>query len=65
MEEILLKYLPDRAVPTVFELIKNNNVSLKIVSERVTKHGDYRRTHDGKHQITVNSNLNTYRFLFL
>jgi len=63
MEEVLLKYLPERSVLIVFELIKSNNVSLKIVSERVTKHGDYRRTPDGKHQITVNSNLNKYRFL--
>jgi len=63
MEEILLKYLPERSVNRVFELIKINNVNLKIVNERVTKHGDYRRSQDGKHQITVNSNLNKYRFL--
>ena len=63
MEEILLKYLPERSVSIVFELIKNNNVSLKIVNERVTKHGDYRRTQNGEHQITINANLNKYRFL--
>ncbi len=63
MEEILLKYLPERSVNRVFELIKINNVNLKIVNERVTKHGDYRKTKDGNHQITVNSNLNKYRFL--
>ncbi len=63
MEEILLKYLPERSVSIIFELIKNNNVSLKIVSERVTKHGDYRRTQNGEHQITINANLNKYRFL--
>jgi len=63
MEEILLKYLPERSVPTVFELIKSNMVSLKIVNERVTKHGDYRRTQNGEHQITINANLNKYRFL--
>lgn len=63
MEQILLKYLPERSVPTVFELIKSNNVDLKIVNERVTKHGDYRRTPNGEHQITINANLNKYRFL--
>jgi len=63
MEKILLKYLPERSVPTVFELIRGNNVSLKIVNERVTKHGDYRRSPNGEHQITINSNLNKYRFL--
>ena len=55
--------MPERSVPIVFELIKNNNVSLKIVNERVTKHGDYRRTQNGEHQITINANLNKYRFL--
>jgi len=63
MEQILLKYLPERSVPTVFELIRSNNVRLKIVNERVTKHGDYRRSPNGEHQITINANLNKYRFL--
>jgi len=38
-------------------------VHLKIVNERVTRHGDYRRMPDGRHQITVNATLNQYRFL--
>ena len=36
---------------------------LKIVNERVTRHGDYRKMPSGAHQITVNSNLNKFRFL--
>jgi hypothetical protein len=36
---------------------------VKIKKERKTRHGDYRRLPNGKHQITINSNLNTYRFL--
>ncbi|UPQ77886.1 SprT-like domain-containing protein [Flavobacterium azooxidireducens] len=63
MSEVLLKYLPEHAVESVFELIKTNSVHLKIVNERVTRHGDYRRHPSGKHQITVNANLNKYRFL--
>ncbi|WP_026710366.1 SprT-like domain-containing protein [Flavobacterium filum] len=63
MSEVLLKYLPEHAVEPVFELIKTNSVHLKIVNERVTRHGDYRRHPSGKHQITVNANLNKYRFL--
>ncbi|HQW68689.1 MAG TPA: SprT-like domain-containing protein, partial [Flavobacterium sp.] len=42
---------------------KTNNVHLKIVNERQTRHGDYRKGFSGKHEITVNSNLNKYRFL--
>lgn len=63
MSEVLLKYLPEHSVGQVFELIKANSVHLKIVNERVTRHGDYRRHPSGKHQITVNANLNKYRFL--
>lgn len=63
MQEILEKYIPKQSVIPVFELIKALNVHLKIVDERVTRHGDYRRLPDGTHQITVNTNLNKYRFL--
>lgn len=63
MSEVLLKYLPEHAVEPVFELIKTNSVHLKIVNERQTRHGDYRKHPSGKHQITVNANLNKYRFL--
>lgn len=63
MEHILHKYLPERSVNSCFELIKNNGVHLKIVNERVTRHGDYRKMPDGRHQITVNASLNKYRFL--
>jgi hypothetical protein len=63
MKEILKKYLPDQAVEPVFELIVTHNVHLKIVNERQTRHGDYRKELDGRHQITVNANLNPYKFL--
>lgn len=63
MQETLSKYIPQAAVSPVFELIKAHHVHLKIVNERVTRHGDYRKMPDGQHQITVNANLNPYRFL--
>lgn len=63
MSEVLLKYLPEHSVESCFELIKMNSVHLKIVNERQTRHGDYRKGLSGKHEITVNSNLNKYRFL--
>lgn len=63
MTEVLQKYLPDHAVDACFELIKSNKVHLKIVNERQTRHGDYRKALSGKHEITVNANLNKYRFL--
>ncbi|PVW13308.1 SprT-like domain-containing protein [Marixanthomonas spongiae] len=63
MQHVLEKYIPKASVPPVFELIKTNKIHLKIVNERVTRHGDYRKMPNGQHQITVNANLNTYRFL--
>ncbi|MBK0370541.1 SprT-like domain-containing protein [Flavobacterium agrisoli] len=63
MNETLAKYLPELAVAPVFELIVANRVHLKIVNERQTRHGDYRKGHSGKHEITVNGSLNKYRFL--
>lgn len=63
MQEVLERYLPSHAVEPVFGLIKQNSVYLKIVNERRTRHGDYRRRPDGSHRITVNANLNKYRFL--
>ncbi|WP_298220618.1 SprT-like domain-containing protein [Flavobacterium sp.] len=63
MNETLAKYLPEHAVKPVFELIVAHEVHLKIVNERVTRHGDYRKALNGKHEITVNANLNKYKFL--
>lgn len=63
MKEILARYIPERALDPAFDLIVKCNVHLKIVNERVTRHGDYRKTPDGRHQITVNASLNSYRFL--
>lgn len=63
MESVLAKYLPEPVVLPCMELIKANRVHLKIVNERVTRHGDYRRLANGQHQITVNATLNKYRFL--
>jgi hypothetical protein len=63
LSETLSKYLPEHAVKPVFELIVANQVHLKIVNERQTRHGDYRKGLSGKHEITVNSNLNKYKFL--
>lgn len=63
MKDILKKYLPERSVDIIFSLIKQENIHLKIVRERVTRHGDYRRMTNGQHLITINAGANPYRFL--
>jgi len=63
MDNVLKKYLPERAVDPCFDLIQHTGVHLKIVNDRVTRHGDYQQLPNGKHKITVNATLNKYRFL--
>lgn len=63
MKDVLVKYIPEHAADALFELIKLYGVHLKVVNERVTRHGDYHRDAGGYHRITVNANLNKYRFL--
>ena len=63
MVEIFAKYLPEEAVNPCLELVRQHQLSFKVVKQRVTRHGDYKRLPDGRHQITVKSSGNPYRFL--
>jgi len=63
MQETLKDYIPEMALPQVLDLLKHDNLVVKVKRERKTRHGDYKRLPNGRHQITVNSNLNRYRFL--
>lgn len=63
MQDLLLEYIPEKAVPKVMTLLNHDNLSLTVKRERKTRYGDYKRSSNGQHQITVNSNLNHYRFL--
>lgn len=57
------EYIPSSALGYVTRLLQEENLVVKVRSERKTRHGDYRRLPNGSHQITINSNLNYYRFL--
>lgn len=63
MQNTLHKYIPELAIAQVLNLLQHDNLSVLIKKERKTRHGDYKRLPNGKHQITINSNLNKYRFL--
>jgi SprT protein len=56
-------YIPEKAIPVVQFLIEQHHFTLKIVNQRQTKHGDFRKLPNGMFQITVNNNLNKYQFL--
>ena len=61
--EILGKFLPDSSLLMVIELLEKNPCHLKIVKNRKTKHGDFKKYSNGDYQITINNDLNIYRFL--
>ncbi|OUR99371.1 sprT domain-containing protein [Flavobacteriales bacterium 33_180_T64] len=63
MINTLQEYIPQNAILKIIELLDHDNLIVKIKSERKTRHGDYKRLPNGRHQITVNSNLNSFRFL--
>ena len=63
MVDALQDFIPSAAFDQVTQLLLHDNLVVKIKKERKTRHGDYRRLPNGKHQITINSNLNAYRFL--
>jgi len=63
MQTTLLDYLPADSHTMIASILNNDALIVKVKNERKTKHGDYRQLANGKHQITVNSNLNSYRFL--
>lgn len=57
------EYIPHHAIPYVLDLLKHDLLTVKVKNERKTRHGDYRKLPNGNHQISINSNLNSYRFL--
>ncbi|WP_055448815.1 metallopeptidase [Lacinutrix mariniflava] len=63
MHKTIQNHIPSQAIPRVLELLEHDNLVVLIKKERKTRHGDYRKLPNGKHQITINNNLNIYRFL--
>ena len=63
MYKTLENHIPSQAVNQVIALLNHDHLTVKVKSERKTRHGDYRSLPNGKHQITINANLNSYRFL--
>ena len=63
MQNTLQGYIPPQAMHRVLKLLEHDHLVVKVKNERKTRHGDYMRLTNGNHQITVNSNLNQYRFL--
>jgi len=63
MTEILSKYIPENAVCLVEDILSKHPIHIKIVQNRTTKHGDFKKNTNGSLQITINNSLNEYQFL--
>ncbi len=63
MQHTISNYIPEASVAKVLQLLDQDNLTVLVKKERKTRHGDYRKLPNGKHQITVNGSLNKYRFL--
>lgn len=62
-KEILKNYIPKEALVAVIHLLESYPCHLKVVGKRRSKHGDFKKFSDGRLQITINNDLNPYRFL--
>lgn len=63
MKETLKRHIPRSSVDFVIALLDQYPCKLKIVKNRKTKHGDFRKLTTGAFQITINNDLNMFRFL--
>ncbi|WP_196886614.1 SprT-like domain-containing protein [Aureivirga sp. CE67] len=61
--EVLKEFIPEGAFSEIKNLLKKYPISIEIVKQRKTRHGDFRRMPNGKVKITINNSLNKYQFL--
>jgi len=60
----ILSLVPKEVHDYVLHLIQNQDLIIKLVPKRKTKHGDFKRIHN-KNIITINKINNKYRFLLI
>lgn len=60
---VLNDYLPDNAFESVVDYIVHHKIHLTITRERASILGNYKKSTNKNHAITVNGNLNKYSFL--
>ena len=63
MDQNIAAYIPQTAHEQILELLNDKDLQIIVKRARKTRHGDYRKLKNVGHQITVNANLNPWRFL--
>lgn len=62
--DILAKYLPEKSIDIVLQLITKHTINLNIKNKRASKYGDFRPPYKGlPARISINADLNLYAFL--
>ena len=59
----LFEKIPEASLEYVKSLILSENITIKLKKSRKTKHGDFSVKKNGLCKITINDDLNQYRFL--
>ena len=59
----LFEKIPEASSEYVKSLILSKKITIKLKKSRKTKHGDFSVKKSGLHMITINDDLNQYRFL--
>ena len=59
----IFEYIPTGAHSTIAHYLSEKDLRVQIKNERVTQHGDFRKTKKGDYLITINNNLNSFQFL--
>ena len=59
----LFEKIPQASLGYVKSLILSENITIKLKKSRKTKHGDFSVKKNGLCKITINDDLNQYRFL--
>jgi predicted SprT family Zn-dependent metalloprotease len=59
----LEEFIPVKSINYVSSLIEKENIQFKVVKQRRSKHGDFKRTINGDYIITINRFYNQYRFI--
>lgn len=63
MNEIIKKHIPKNSFELLIEILETHPIAIKIVNNRKSKHGDFKKRPNLQPEITINNTLNKYQFL--
>ena len=58
-----LNFIPKNSHSYVKKIVDDDNLEIRVVKNRKSKHGDFRLLKSGQNLITINTTKNPFRFL--